>query len=98
MFRRVRIVLTVLILLVYFVQSTPGQTQNYTVSLAPFSTLKYDEFSPVYYKNGIVFCTNQSSTLFMNYTAAEGPGFIKIFFIDTTKLRSFDYIHIIKTS
>jgi len=32
-----------------------GQSLTYSVIKAPFSSDRYDEFSPVYYKNGIVF-------------------------------------------
>ena len=67
---------------VMFIQLAPGQTETYTVSLAPFSSDKYDEFSPVFYNNGIVFCTNQSSGLFTDYAASQGRGFFNIFFFD----------------
>ena len=61
-----------------------GQTETYSVKKASFSSDKYDEFSPVYYKDGIVFCTNRPSSKIMNYSSGDDKGFIKINYIDTT--------------
>jgi outer membrane protein OmpA-like peptidoglycan-associated protein len=61
-----------------------GQTETYTIKKASFCTDKYDEFSPVYYKNGIVFCTNRNKNLFFNYASSQNKGHIKIYYIDTT--------------
>ncbi len=44
-----------------------AQIKNYDISLAPFSTLTNDEFSPVYYKNGIVFCSNKKNNSLITY-------------------------------
>lgn len=60
-----------------------GQPATYSVTKAPFSSDKYDEFSPVYYKNGIVFCTNRNNGL-TNYSTSEDKGLFKIEYIDTT--------------
>ncbi|HBQ81803.1 MAG: hypothetical protein A2X03_11595 [Bacteroidetes bacterium GWA2_40_15] len=60
------------------------QKEAYTVTLSPFSTDKYDEYAPVYYKNGIVFCTNRNSGLVLNYTDSDDKGFFRIYFVDTT--------------
>ncbi|MFC2150978.1 PKD domain-containing protein [Bacteroidota bacterium] len=46
----------------------PLNAQDYSISLLPFSTDKYDEFSPVYYKGDIIFCSNQKNTIFIDYT------------------------------
>jgi hypothetical protein len=35
-----------------------SQPQHYTVSKTPFSTWGNDEFSPVFFNNGIVYCSN----------------------------------------
>lgn len=42
--------------------------QDYSISLLPFNTDNYDEFSPVYYRGDIVFCSNRKSSIFINYT------------------------------
>ncbi|HAF27618.1 MAG TPA: hypothetical protein DCG75_01085 [Bacteroidales bacterium] len=46
----------------------PSYAQDYSISLLPFSTDNYDEFSPAYYRGDIVFCSNQKSTIFIDYT------------------------------
>ena len=73
------------IILTSFLQAWAyGQTETYSVSKASFSSEKYDEFSPVYYNNGIVFCTNRPSTKIMNYSTGDDRGFVKIVYIDTS--------------
>lgn len=63
-----------------------GQNGAYTVSSTSFSSDKYDEFAPVYYKNGIVFCSNRNSGLVFNYEASDDKGLFDIYFIETTKI------------
>jgi outer membrane protein OmpA-like peptidoglycan-associated protein len=71
------------ILIATFFQSLLlGQTDTYTVKKAAFSSDLYDEFSPVYYNNGIVYCSNRSYTL-LNRSTSQNKGLFKIFFIDT---------------
>jgi outer membrane protein OmpA-like peptidoglycan-associated protein len=60
-----------------------GQQETYTVRAAKFNSNKGDEFSPVYYKKGIVFCSNMNRNLFLNYLTPEDKGLIKINFADT---------------
>jgi outer membrane protein OmpA-like peptidoglycan-associated protein len=77
------------LLILYFLTSfiNPiilGQKEIFSVELAPFSSNRYDEFSPVYYKNGIVFCTNRKSGSFTDYSTSLGKGTFKINYIDTT--------------
>jgi outer membrane protein OmpA-like peptidoglycan-associated protein len=68
-----------------------GQSETYTVNIAKFSTKKYDEFSPVYYRNGIVFCSNRNNSLFLNYLTPDDKGLLKINYADTItgKIRLF---------
>jgi len=68
-----------------------GQPETFTVKIARFNSNKSDEFSPVYYKNGIVFCSNMNRSLFINYLTPEDKGLIKINFADTAtgKVRLF---------
>ena len=42
--------------------------QDYSISLLPFNTDKYNEFAPVYYKGDIVFCSNRKNTIFIDFT------------------------------
>ena len=60
-----------------------GQSETYSVNIAKFSSKKSDEFSPVYYKDGLVFCSNRKSDLIKNYSTSEDKGLLKIFFADT---------------
>jgi outer membrane protein OmpA-like peptidoglycan-associated protein len=60
-----------------------GQPETYTVTIARFSSKISDEFSPVYYRNGIVFCSNNNRSLFANYLTPENKGLLKINFADT---------------
>lgn len=60
-----------------------GQTETYTVQKAPFSSDKYDEFSPVYYKNFIVFTSNRNTGLSYHSTS-QNKGLFKIYYVDTT--------------
>jgi outer membrane protein OmpA-like peptidoglycan-associated protein len=76
--------LAIAVLLAAFIhQLLSGQSETYSVKKASFSTDKYDEFSPVGYKNGIVFCTNRTTTKVLSYTNQENKGFVKMDFIDT---------------
>jgi len=60
-----------------------GQTETYTVRKTAFSSDKFDEFSPVFYKNGLVFCSNKNLGL-SNHTTSQNKGLFKICYIDTT--------------
>jgi len=42
--------------------------QDYSISLLPFNTDKYDEFAPVYYKGDVVFCSNRKNTVLIDHT------------------------------
>jgi len=75
--------LILLILAVFVTTMVFGQTETYTVRKAAFSSDKYDEFSPVYYKNGIVFCSNKNLGL-SSRTTSQNKGLFKICYIDTT--------------
>jgi outer membrane protein OmpA-like peptidoglycan-associated protein len=62
-----------------------GQPATYSVKKAPFSSDEYDEFSPVYYKHGIVFCTNRKLNLVYNYLNSQNKAQFKINYVDTTE-------------
>ncbi len=42
---------------------------------APFSTRLNDEFSPVFYKDGVVYCSNQGNNNLLSYNPKEGKLF-----------------------
>jgi hypothetical protein len=45
----------------------PGQSY-YEIMPLPFNTKIYDEFSPVYYEDGLIFCSNRKNDFFVTYT------------------------------
>ncbi len=57
-----------------------SQSQQFIVKLVPFSSRTYDEFSPVFYKGGIVFCSNQSDNSLVSYNDGQNRLF-KIFYV-----------------
>jgi outer membrane protein OmpA-like peptidoglycan-associated protein len=75
--------LGLVIMIGLFSQIILGQSETYTIKKASFCSKKYDEFSPVYFKNGIVFCSNRNSGL-SNRSTSENKGLFKIYYIDTT--------------
>jgi len=83
--------ITVLLILVSFTSDILGQKETYTISPVGFNSKTNDEFSPVYYKNGLVFCSNRNWNLFRNYQTSENKGLLKINFADTltNKVRLF---------
>ena len=75
--------LVLFIMVALFSQIILGQSETYIVNKTSFSSEKYDEFSPVYYKNGIVFCSNRNLSL-SNRSTSQNKGLFKIYYIDTT--------------
>ncbi len=61
-----------------------GQVQSYSINKASFSSDNFDEYSPVYYKNGLVYCTNRSTDLVSSYSDSNNKGLFKIFYVDST--------------
>ncbi len=79
MLKSVRYILLGIILLLH--PDLYAQTNSYRVAVAPFSTLANDEFSPVYYKNGIVFCSNMKNNSLINYKNGQ-KNLFNIFFAE----------------
>ena len=57
-----------------------AQPDSYIVKPASFSSRIYDEFSPVFYKGGIVFCSDLSSNTLVSYKDNQNRLF-KIFYV-----------------
>jgi len=62
-----------------------AQTENYVITRASFSSPKYDEFSPVYYRGGVVFCSNRPQGVFHGYSSPDNKSFFKIYYADTIR-------------
>jgi outer membrane protein OmpA-like peptidoglycan-associated protein len=71
------------LILVFYATAASGQAENYIVKKAPMSSDKYDEFSPVPYKGGIVFCSNRNPGLLFSYSTSDNKNLFKIFYSRT---------------
>jgi outer membrane protein OmpA-like peptidoglycan-associated protein len=71
-----------IILIVSFSQIIFGQSETYIIEKAPFNSGKYDEFSPVFYKSGIVFTSNRITGL-SSHSTSDNKGLFKICYVDT---------------
>lgn len=80
---KIKVYIVILILTAFGIP-TRAQQPTYTIEKAAFSSDAYDEYSPVYYRNGIVFTSNRSSGSFVDYSSASGKSTFDIMFIDTT--------------
>ncbi len=69
----------ILLILFFILSEAPGRTQHYIVKIAPFCSGNYNEFSPVFYKGGIVFCSNQGNNSLISYKDEQDRLF-KIFY------------------
>jgi outer membrane protein OmpA-like peptidoglycan-associated protein len=61
-------------------QFISGQFETYSVSIAPFCSKKNNEFSPVYYKEGIVFCTDRSQNSALNSSGSRNARQFNIYY------------------
>ena len=58
-----------IVVFIYFLlMISPLKSQDFSVIQMPFNSDYYDEFSPVYYEDGLVFCSNRRSSFFVDYT------------------------------
>ena len=78
------------LVILFLIYILPGslilaQEEVYSVKKANFSSGRYDEFSPVYYNGGLVFCSDQNSRLLFSYSTSQNEGLFKINYIDTTR-------------
>jgi hypothetical protein len=67
-----------------------AQSDLYIVKPTQFSSRIYNEFSPVFYKGGIVFCSDQNDNSLVSYKGGQNRLF-KIFFV--TKKGSSGWTH-----
>ena len=55
-----------------------AQQSPYNVTKSSFSTDTYDEFAPVFYRNGLVYCTDRGQAV-----NSQGQAVVKMFYVDT---------------
>jgi len=63
-------------------QLLTAQTETYTIEKTTFSSDEYDEFAPVFYRSGLVFCTNRNTGL-AEYKTSQNVKFIQIYYADS---------------
>jgi outer membrane protein OmpA-like peptidoglycan-associated protein len=71
-----------LILIHILIILVPGKMisqSRYEVAPIAFSSSNYDEFCPVFYRDQIVFCSNQEHELLITYKTAKKKSLFKIF-------------------
>jgi len=61
-----------------------GQSR-FRVETAPFSSSKYDEFSPTWYSNQIIYCSNEPHELLATYYDANNKSLYNIFSVEYTR-------------
>jgi outer membrane protein OmpA-like peptidoglycan-associated protein len=74
----------VFFLVITMLNQLEGQLQPYSISKAPFSSDKFDDFSPVYFSSGIVFSSNRFVESNFDYTGPRNAGFFNILYADTS--------------
>jgi hypothetical protein len=74
---------TISLILFICLEALVSGQENFYVKKTAFSSDKYDQFSPVYYKSGLVYCSNQFSSLVQNYSNLQNKGLLKISFVDS---------------
>jgi len=55
------------IILLFFLVDFPLKSQDYSIIQMPFNSDFYDESSPAYYQDGLVFCSNRRNSFFIDY-------------------------------
>ncbi|MGE4289477.1 MAG: PKD domain-containing protein [Salinivirgaceae bacterium] len=58
---------SLLLILMTVTSGASAQSKSFRVDRVAFSTQDYDEFSPSYYKEGLVFCSNLKNNTLINY-------------------------------
>jgi len=55
-----------------------AQQSPYSITKTTFSTESYDEFAPVFYRSGLVFCSDRGQAV-----NSQGKAVVKMFYADT---------------
>ncbi|HDZ42136.1 MAG TPA: PKD domain-containing protein [Bacteroidetes bacterium] len=59
-----------------------GQEETYIIEKTSFSSDKYDEYCPVFYREGLVFSANISANPLFNYSNSSNRGVFNIFYTE----------------
>lgn len=77
-----RSIVNSLVFLLIYNGIVSGQTEHYRVEKAGFSSDIYDEYAPVIFREGIVFCSNRSNDLFLAHKNSRHKNLFNIYYID----------------
>ncbi len=83
-----------LLISLFFNTELNAQNQHFIVERAPFSTGMSDEFSPVFYKGGIVFCSNLRDNSLIGYKDEQNRLF-KIFYVEGKSKKGWKSPHLL---
>jgi len=73
----------IIYILLFMAAGKAGAQQGYySAEPAPFSSDRYDEFSPVFYRDSIVFCSNRPDDLFIRYLTGNKREHFNIYCIN----------------
>ncbi|MBI9058688.1 MAG: hypothetical protein JEZ01_13065 [Labilibaculum sp.] len=78
-----RFLLTLLLYILVKPFCLVGQNLNYKVDMASFCNTVDDEYSAIYYKEGLVFCSNQRTDLFVTFSTPEDKELFNMFYVPT---------------
>jgi hypothetical protein len=78
--REYKSILSIAAVLILEVISLSAQ-DIFTINTLPFNLRDYDNFSPVYYKDGLVFCSNRSRNIFITRVDSLGKPLLDLFFV-----------------
>ncbi|BAX82318.1 PKD domain-containing protein [Labilibaculum antarcticum] len=77
---------TVILLLLFNLVSpffVSSQSANYEVNLTAFCSAQDDEYSSAYYRDGIVFCSNRRTDLFVTFSTPDDKELFNMFYVPT---------------
>lgn len=74
-----------LVLYFSFCNGISAQKDNFLVVRAPFSNSGSDEFSPAWYKGGVIFCSNMKSGALQGFSTKDNKPFFKLYYADTSR-------------
>lgn len=61
----------------------PVQSQdNYKIEVLPFNSGIFDDFAPVIFKNGIMFCSNRKNKILSDYTTTDDERLLDIYWVE----------------
>ncbi|OFX89928.1 MAG: hypothetical protein A2W99_08815 [Bacteroidetes bacterium GWF2_33_16] len=78
---KIKFIFSILLLVAF----SKAMGQDYSIVQLPFNSQYTDEFSPIFFEDGLVFCANKKANIFVNYTdeLSEKPLF-NLYYVEQT--------------